>query len=110
MFDQYDFEGNPLPEKEDPHTIVTVWKVTPHCDKSYDYCVIRDYHRAMLWAQSLVETIMDDDDRIPVTIKIETVQMELFEYWSLHGEADQPLKLFPGDSDGSDITQSDGSN
>lgn len=74
------WNGKPAPESEDPNSVIKVWQISPHTDQSYDDCIIRDYHQAIKWAQGLVETVMDDDQRLPATIDIRLVEMRLCDF------------------------------
>jgi len=77
------WDGEPAPTNETPDALIKVWQISPHTDRSYDCCIIRDYHKAMKWAQDLVETVMDDDDWLPATIEIKLTEMRLGNFLEL---------------------------
>ena len=76
MVNQTDYHGKLIPNDEPPEKRIIVWTVEPSIDSSYDITIIRSYHQAVSYAQSVVESLMDDpDQQYPVTVKIGQMEM-----------------------------------
>jgi len=76
MINQTDHHGKLIPSDEPLDKRITVWTVEPSTDSSYDITIIRSYQQTISYAQSVVESLMDDpDQQYPVTIKIGQMKM-----------------------------------
>ena len=76
MVNQTDYHGRLIPSNEPLDKRIIVWTVEPSTDSSYDITIIRSYQQAISYAQSVVESLMDDPDQdFPVVIKIGQMKM-----------------------------------
>ena len=51
-----DWEGNPVPEVEDPETEIFVWEIEPHIDNSYTSAYIRGWQEMLDFVKELAES------------------------------------------------------
>lgn len=86
MSDQKDYKGRPIPEGEMPTDKFLAWVIEPAMSNDYDAVIIRNYRKAIEYAQDVVEMLMDSTDqdelRDSVTVTIwlqETCQQTLDE-------------------------------
>lgn len=73
-----DYQGHEIVGEESPDKAIKVWCIEPHQDDEYDYCIVRDYYKAIKIAQSTVAWLMDmcdDDETIEVKIWVKTMPL-----------------------------------
>lgn len=77
-----DYEGRPVPEDEDPGTIIKVWEVDPHPQTSKcDVMVERSWQNMLEIVRnsldSMLERFLDDgDEEIKMTFRIVSMRKE----------------------------------
>lgn len=79
-----DYNGREITKPESPDDMINVWCIEPATRSEGDYLVVRDYQSAVEIAQLTVEALMDDDDnKMPLHIKIWTERMRKGDYDAL---------------------------
>jgi len=83
------WRGEEVTETEEPNQVITVWKITPHLDTSYDHCLVRGYQDAVEYAKDVLTILMDDTEReLPIKVVIDRCEMTVDDYLTLQLDDD----------------------